>query len=79
MGISIKNVEVEKLVRHYADATGLGVTEAVAHAVRTASEIERRERAEKTKREAVQRFLEIAAEGWTSSGERWTRDELHER
>ena len=79
MGISIKNDDVERLVREYASAEGLGVTEAVAHAVRTARRIERRERSERVRREAVARYLEIAKRGWSSDGTGWTRDELHER
>ena len=79
MGLSIKNEDVERLVREYADASGMGVTDAVAHAIRTASAIERRERAERIKREATQRFLDIAAKGWTSDDTSWTRDEMHDR
>ncbi len=79
MGISIKNEEVERPVRDYASAEGLGVTEAVAQAVRTASQIERRERSEAIREAAIARYLEIADRGWTSDGSGWTRDELHDR
>jgi len=79
MGISIKNDEVERLLRRYADAAGVGVTEAVERAVRIASQVERVERTERVREEALARLHELARKGWKSSGERWTRDELHER
>ena len=72
------NDAVERLVREYASAEGLGVTEAVAHAVRTARRLEWRERDERARREAAARYLEIAGRGWASDGT-WTREELHER
>jgi len=79
MGISIKNERVEQLVRDYARAEGLGVTEAIAHAIRTARTIERREGAESPRREAASRYLRIAEHGWTSQESGWSRDELHDR
>lgn len=79
MGISIKNDDVERLVRDYADAEGLGVTDAVAQAIRTARRAERVERGEAVRRAAMERYLEIAERGWKSDDEGWTRDELHER
>ena len=79
MGISIKNDDVERLVRDYADAEGLGVTDAVAHAIRTARRVGRVERVEAVRRAAVERYLEITERGWKSDGDGWTRDELHER
>jgi len=79
MGISIKNDAVEQLLRGYARAEGLGVTEAVERAVRIASEVSRVERSEQVRKDALLRLQEIAAMGWRSTKERWTRDELHER
>ena len=79
MGISIKNDEVERLLRGYARAAGIGVTEAVERAVRIASEVERVERTERVREEALARLHNLAGRGWRSSGERWTRDELHDR
>ena len=79
MGISIKNEAVERLLREYASAEGLGVTEAVERAVRVAARVERVERTEEIRRQALERLREIGDMGWESSGERWTRDELHER
>ena len=79
MGISIKNVKVESLIRDYAHAEGLGVTEAVEKAIRVASEINRRELNQQVVREAAERYLDIASRGWTSADAGWVRDELHER
>ena len=79
MGISIKNEAVERLLREYASAEGLGVTEAVERAVRVAARVDRVERTEEIRRQALERLREIGDMGWESSGERWTRDEPHER
>lgn len=79
MGISIKNDEVERLVRAYAESSNLGVTQAVEKAVRIASAVERVERSERIRREAFDRFREISEMGWSSDDRSWSRDDLHER
>ena len=71
--------DVERLVRDYADAEGPGVTDAVAHAIRTARRLERVERGEAMRRAAAERYLETAKRGWESEDDGWTRDELHDR
>jgi len=78
MGLSIKNSEVESLVREYANSEGIGVTEAIARAVRIAQQTERVEKSDFTHKQAVKQFLKIAKKGWTST-DRWDRDELHVR
>jgi hypothetical protein len=79
MGISIKNEKVESLIRDYAQAEGLGVTEAVGKAIRVAREVERHERKQNAVREAAALYLHIASRGWSSDDENWSREELHER
>ena len=79
MGISIKNAEVESLIRDYARAEGLGVTEAVAKAIRVARETERCERNRNVVREAGELYLDIASRGWSSDDAQWSRDDLHKR
>ncbi len=78
MGLSIKNEEVESLVRRYANAQGIGVTEAIARAVQIAEQTERVEKTEFARRQAMERLLKIGGQGWASDSP-WTRDELHTR
>jgi len=78
MGLSIKNNDVEVLVRAYAKGQGIGVTEAIARAVRIAQHSERVEKTELTRKQAVKRFLKIAKRGWKST-DQWDRDEMHTR
>lgn len=79
MGLNIKNDEVERLVRDYAKHTSLGITDAIAQAVRIARQTQRVEDAENIRKTAIQQFFDIADQGWHSDDARWNREDLHER
>jgi len=57
MSLSIKNEEAHRLARELANATGESITVAVSEAIR-----ERLERVRASKKEMVERIMEIARE-----------------
>lgn len=78
MGISIKNDEVERMLRQYAADEGLSMTEALRQALSRAREIKRFEAAQRSRKAALAALKSIRSKGYTSD-RTWTRDELHER
>jgi hypothetical protein len=78
MGISIKNEEVERMLRQYAADEGLSMTDALRQALHRASEIKRYEDSKAARKAAFEAIKAIRDKGYQSDRD-WTRDELYDR
>jgi hypothetical protein len=79
MGISIKNEEVEALLRQLAEARGLSLTNAMKEALELAL-AQTPSPATKRQREAAwKHFIETAKKSKLKSKSKWTRDDAYDR
>ena len=77
MGISIKNHELEEMLRAYASARGLSLTKAVEQALRLALDGGGTTSANDS---AIWTgFLDAARQSTLSSDGKWSREDAHER
>jgi hypothetical protein len=82
MGISIKNDEVEKILREFARERNLSLTAAIEQAITNACRWEKRAQSmsEEKKEAAWQALLDSARNSpYASDGVGWSRDELYDR
>jgi hypothetical protein len=79
MGISIKNEEIEAMLRQFADENALSLTEAIRFAIDKARENLAAEQNASTRAAAYRRYKAIVAERPLRSEAPWSREELFER
>lgn len=82
MGISIKNEDVEKLLREFAEERHLSLTAAIEQAILDARRWaeDKQNLSEEKRQAALNALLESARNSkYRSDGEKWTRDELYDR